>query len=127
MRSPNFRVCSGCGTEWPTMAQFILDTNLRLTGYQAVFGEVEYGLFIITHEQPDCMTSNSLTVGLFRDLFPKHQGEMGFIDPKCEDRCYSQVDLMPCNVACSMKWARDVLQCLKEHKLPPNYQEDRFS
>ncbi len=114
-----FKVCNGCGKRWQTAEQFILDPSLQLVMYQAVFGEVEYGLFVLTHDVPECQSSISVSVGMFRGLVPRDHQESGFLDPKCEDRCFSQMDLAPCNVDCSMKWARDVMQCLKEHKLPP--------
>lgn len=122
---PAFKLCSGCGYEWLTMEEFILDQRLTVTGYQAVFGEVEYGVYMLTHARPECMSSISVSVGMFSRLRPHQQYEAGFLDPKCESRCFSQQDLAPCKVDCSMKWARDVLQCLKDHKLPPGYQGER--
>ncbi len=119
---PFFKVCNGCGKEWLTVEEFILDPSLLVTKYQAVFGEVEYGLYVLRHDKPDCQSSLSVHVGMFKGLIPSHHHESGYMDPSCENRCFSQRDLGPCNVACSMKWARDVLQYLKEHRLPPGFQ-----
>ncbi len=114
-----FKVCDKCGFEWNTIEEFVLDTNLRVNGYQAMLSNADEGLYILTHECPACLTSLSVTVGSLASLY---QGvrftELKFLSPECEGHCFKTDDLSVCKVECSMRWAREVLQYLKEHRLP---------
>ena len=118
-----FKVCDKCGFEWKTIEEFVLDTNLRVNGYQAKLSDADEGLCILTHECPSCLTSLSVTIGSLSELYHgKRYPELMFMSSECEGHCFKDDDLEVCNVACSMRWARDVMQCLKEHKLPSGYQ-----
>lgn len=114
-----FKICNKCGYEWNTVESFVLDANLRVEGYQAMFGEPEDGLYILTHECPSCMTSLSVKVESLSSLYKgKRDPDLKFLSPECEGHCFKQYDLSACNVECSMRWAREVLQYLRNHKLP---------
>lgn len=114
-----FKVCNMCGFEWKTVEEFVLDTNLRVNGYQAKLSEADEGLYILTHECPSCLTSLSVTVGSLSSLYSgERHPELMFMSPECEGHCFKEDDLEACVVACSMRWAREVLQYLKNHKLP---------
>ncbi len=119
MESLPFKVCTKCGHEWHTKEQFVLDTSLRVYGYNAMFERPEDGVIILIHETPDCEFSFSIRVGELADLHVgKRYRELRFLNPECEGKCFKVSNLTPCTADCSLRWARDVLQYLREHKLP---------
>lgn len=118
-RAKPFKVCDMCGYEWMSIEQFVLDANLRVNGYQAMLTAAEGGLYILTHECPSCLSSLSVTVESLASLYTgERHPDLKFMSPECEGHCFKQDDLSACNVQCSMRWAREVLQYLREHKLP---------
>lgn len=114
-----FRLCPKCGFEWETVEHFLVDQSVRVIAYEPMFSNPEEGHFFFVHEAVGCHEGFSLMVGQLAGAFRAPRGkELHFMSPECEGRCFVRHDLAPCEVECSMRWPRVILQHLREHKLP---------
>lgn len=113
-----FHECARCGFEWETIEDFVLDRALKLVAYQPVFSWPEEGILFFRHDDTKCMQSFSLRMEKFDRLENAARAtELKFMDPQCKGHCFTRHDFSPCNVECSLRWTRDVLQRLVEHRL----------
>lgn len=124
MESLPFKVCTKCGHKWQTKEQFVLDPHVHVFGYNAMFEQPEEGVFLLTHDSEDCMHSFSIKVGELSSMYRgKRYRDLKFLGDDCESRCFKVNDLGPCRAECCMRWPRDILQCLREHKLPDLFRD----
>jgi hypothetical protein len=114
-----FKTCPMCGYVWPSIESFVLDVALRVEGYQADFEVVEDGLFMLTHVCPGCHSTLAVRVEPFGSLTSTPRDyPLKLLTNECEGHCLSKDDFAPCASQCKMRWVRDVLTILHEHKLP---------
>lgn len=114
-----FKVCGKCGFVWETVEQFVLDKQVRVTSYRAVLSKAEDGVYVFTHETSGCWFDFVMTVESFASIYDGPRGlELKFMNPECDGHCFLEKDLEPCKVDCSMRWPREILQYLREHRLP---------
>ena len=114
-----FRMCPRCGYEWVTVEQFLLDPTVRVTAYEPVFSNPEQGHYFFVHDNAGCHDAFTLRVAQLAEVFRGlRSAELMFMSPECEGHCFVRHDLAPCEVECSMRWPRVILQHLREHKLP---------
>lgn len=114
--SEPFKTCTICACRWNQMADLIQDRDLFVNGYQASFDDAYEGLFLFTHTVEGCGTTFSVPASALRNLYdgPDHTIHMSFTD-RCEGHCMYEADLAPCANECDMRWARDIIQVLKNH------------
>jgi len=111
-----FKTCTTCSKEWGKIIDFIKDHKLDINGYQASFDESVEGLFMFTHTTDQCGTTLASKTGNFRFLYdgPDYKINNAYSET-CEGHCQRVNDIEPCTQECSMRWARDILQILREH------------
>ncbi len=111
-----FKTCTVCARRWIKMIDLIRDGDLRVNGYQASFNDAHEGLFMLTHEADGCGTTLAIKAGDLAELYdgPEHGVHMAYTE-RCEGHCLNGHDLEACGNDCDMKWARDILQVLKNH------------
>ena len=111
-----FKICPNCSYRWNSMTDFIRDRNLELNGYQASFNDTHDGLFMVTHNMAGCGTTLAIPAKSLTSLYdgPEHMIHMAFTD-RCDGHCMYEKDYAPCFKECDMKWARDILQILRDH------------
>jgi len=105
-----------CGHHWPESADFLSDPHVRLNGYQPAFEALETGLFIFSHETPDCGTSLALPTGAFRFLHTGPVFRQSCLGKEnCPGYCLQGHNLSPCPEACECAWVREVLHKINNH------------
>lgn len=111
-----FKECPACSHYWESMVDLIRDGDLFVNGYQASFNDAHEGLFLLTHNISDCGSTLAIPAGRLKELYdgPEHMVHMAYTD-RCQGHCLVEDDFAPCTNECDMKWARDVLQILKNH------------
>lgn len=114
-----YKTCRSCGATWKTPLDVILDKKLRVNGYQTSLPDARDGLVLLTHELPDCRSTLAVFIRDFKFLYdgPEYT-ELPQSEAECPGSCFEQSDLEPCGVACSMSWARKVLQYFRNHEVP---------
>ncbi|MBM3499555.1 MAG: hypothetical protein FJX74_12920 [Armatimonadetes bacterium] len=116
-----FKCCTLCGSRWSGLERFVLDTELKVEGYQANFVDPDYGLFLVTHDIDGCGTTLAVWANDFRHLYTgpvyaeRHTGQ-----EHCTGRCLERNLVEACDAPCDMAWVRHVLQWLRRHELPPH-------
>lgn len=112
----DFKTCTICKSKWLNLIDLVRDKDLYLNGYQASFSESHEGLFLLTHDVDDCGTTMAIKAGDLIDLYdgPKHTIHMAYTE-KCDGHCLDSTDMEPCTNECDMRWAREILQILKNH------------
>lgn len=111
-----FKICTICTHHWENLIDLIRDNNLYINGYQASFDDSMQGLFLFTHDVEECGTTFAITAGSLLDLYdgPAYTVHMALTE-RCDGHCLRQDDFDPCYNECDMRWARDILQILKNH------------
>lgn len=111
-----FKICTNCSFHWDSLLDFIRDKNLELNGYQASFNDAHEGLFLVTHNVAGCGTTLAIPAGSLKSLYngPEHTIHMAYTE-RCDGHCMYEDDAELCSNACDMKWARDILQILRNH------------
>lgn len=114
--TPPFKTCPSCHHHWQTADDLIQDRNLLVNGYQASFDDSLEGLFLLTHEVEGCGTTFAVKAGSLKYLYdgPEYTVHMALTE-ECEGHCLDNSDLEPCKNECDMRWARDILQILRNH------------
>ncbi|MBN2685799.1 MAG: hypothetical protein JXR40_11020 [Pontiellaceae bacterium] len=114
--SEPFKTCPRCAYCWHRMVDLIRDKNLVINGYQASFKDTGEGLFLFTHTVDGCGTTFSIPARALKKLYdgPEYTIHMALTE-RCKGHCLNDIDLEPCSVECDMKWARDIIQVLKNH------------
>jgi hypothetical protein len=115
MGATPFKVCSCCGTIWPTRDAFLSDGSLRVEGYTPDFETLEEGLFFITHNREGCGSTLAVVTRDFLDLYrgPRYTERKTFSDG-CPRYCLDQKQLGRCTALCECAFVREVLQILRE-------------
>ncbi len=118
-QSQPFKVCTKCAYEWNTLEDLVADMSLRVDGYQVCFERAEEGLFMLTHECPNCQTTLSIPAAEFAHwkTGPDYYA-LKLLTDECAGHCLNPTNLEPCNAQCFVRWVRDVLQFLRTHQVP---------
>lgn len=108
-----FKQCSCCRHHWKDRDAFLRDPLVKLVGYQVNFNQLNSGYFMFNHMHPKCLTTLSLPVELFTDLY---QGEI-YRDrltgsDKCPGFCLHTSKLQPCPAKCECGFVREVIQII---------------
>lgn len=121
MNTDPFKICPLCGTVWNTMDEFLSDPSLELSGYQVHFAELEKGLFYFSHITEQCGTTLSVPVQAFTELSDLPFLHRGKRRPEgCPGFCLRKKELTPCPEECECAWVRNVMQAIREWKIPAN-------
>lgn len=112
----DFKTCPSCSHCWRTIEDLILDKDLALNGYQASFDDIHEGLFLLTHNVAGCGTTLAIPASRLKSLCDgyEHKAHMEFTS-SCEGHCMHEGDFDSCSNECDMRWARDIMQVLKNH------------
>jgi hypothetical protein len=114
-----FKLCTNCGTSWPTCADFVADPTLEVTAYQACFEDPEGGVFLLTHGTECCGTTLAIAAGRFRSLyFGPQYTERRTGQSNCPGLCLQEGRLEECEADCDLAWIRSALQHLRRHEMP---------
>ncbi len=115
------KTCSKCGLVWVTLRDLVLDGSIEVNGYQAGFDDPDCGLVLVTDKVTHCRTTLGIEVGQLRPLYdgPGYtQRRTG--TEQCHGYCLHHEQLELCDADCELAWARQALQWLRLHKLPPH-------
>jgi len=108
-----FKICSHCGHTWPERAAFLGDPEIALVGYQALFADLQLGLFLFNHMI--CETTLAIKAKEFVDLYngpvfsDRIKGSQA-----CVGHCEVEADLEPCTNQCECAYVREVLQIARK-------------
>ena len=117
-----FKTCSKCGKIWNSISDYILDKTLVINGYQANFVQPENGLILATHHEYDCDSTLSVYAQSIRHLSASETYQtLNKGKDTCKMLCVDQGNLEYCGAECSMAWVREVIQYMREHRMPEGY------
>lgn len=107
-----FKQCKMCEKIWNNYEEFLSDPDIKLTGYQVSFEELEAGLFLFNHS---CNNTLAIPAGDFTHLYdgPRFK-ENPLGTSGCPESCLQQDNLDPCPVKCECVYVREVLQIVRE-------------
>jgi len=115
-----FKKCPMCSHLWQTREEFLNSPDIKLIGYQAAFNNPEKGLYLFNHMDPNCGSTLSIQVSLFRDLYvgpvydrPKTGTE------ECQRHCLNLRNLQPCSAHCSLAYIREIMQLILKKESSP--------
>ena len=107
-QTPPFKICTLCGTAWPTRDDFLADPHIKLLGYSVHFKDLELGLFLFNHSS--CLTTLAIKACAFTDLY---EGpiftERATGTASCPGYCLHQSELRPCPARCECAYVREVV------------------
>jgi len=108
-----FKICPFCAHVWRTRADFLVDPETRVDGYQV--SPDSLGLFIFSHLRAGCHTSFAIDPTAFADLHngPIYRKRLKPGDAGCTGACLHQGDLSPCPAECECAYVRAILQHVK--------------
>ncbi len=111
--SETFKICPNCRKIWTTRSDFLSDPEIRLTGYQVNFRQLEQGLFLFDHLH--CRTTMAIRSKSFNDLYhgPVFENSLLGTD-SCPAFCLHSGNLEKCSSACECAYVRDVIQTIKD-------------
>jgi len=111
----DFKVCTLCGTSWPTRAAFLGDPEVRLIGYQPDFAALDRGALSFNHDRPGCETTLEVAIQKFADLYdgPVHRESLHDTN-ECNGHCLTVDNLTRCHKRCANAWAREVARIVAE-------------
>lgn len=119
-----FKICPLCKTAWNTREDLTHDPTVSVVGYQAIARSPEDGLFLFTHMTKDCRSTFAIPVREYRDFFAGTRYARALTgESECHGFCQDSNNLESCGAQCSMRWARDVLQFLRRHEVPPHLEK----
>jgi hypothetical protein len=108
-----FKICSCCKTPWFSRNEFLADSNIKMVGYQANFGDLVLGFFLFNHLT--CQSTFGVPAGLFKDL---HDGpvfsECLAGSEQCPGYCLHREILHACRAKCEGAYVREILQILRD-------------
>jgi hypothetical protein len=115
-----FKSCPKCSKGWESRTDFLSDDLVGLIGYQVSFEELETGLFLFTHHEPDCLTTMAVCVSRFLDLFSGARcPETKALSRECPRFCLDQNNLNKCLVVCQCSFVREIMQAIHSLKHTP--------
>lgn len=115
MNTEAFKTCPNCKHVWLTLESFLNDPALELAGYQVHFDNLEGGLFLFSHNTPECYTTLAIQVTQFKCLTDMPIVAKRTQQPdKCSKTCVRKGELGDCPVKCECNWVRDILQKIKD-------------
>jgi hypothetical protein len=119
IKPPPFKTCSMCKACWETCREFVEDPSLALNGYFADFTDPNEGLILVTHRVAGCGSTLGIKAGQLEQLYtgPKYSVHNAG-NPDCGGHCLTDNDFSTCSATCEMRWIREVMQLLKEHRYP---------
>jgi hypothetical protein len=110
MKAIPFKACSNCDMVWPTMEDFLGDSNLKLAGYQVHFDDLEGGLILFSHNREDCYTTLAIQVKQFIPLTDRPILNVRTKQPEgCGSLCMREGAFGPCPIKCECSWVREIL------------------
>jgi hypothetical protein len=120
-KPPPFKTCTMCKAHWDTCKQFVEDPELGLNGYLVDFDEPRKGLILVTHHRTSCGSTIAVRAEELEHMYsgPKHYVH-NTGKPDCGGHCLTENDFSACSATCDMRWIRDVMQLIKEHRYPVN-------
>ncbi len=113
----HFQKCGSCQRAWLTWDDFVLDSAVRLLGFQPVFTNLEYNLLVFEHR---CGSSISILTSRLRHLLPEpEEGEPStrlLGTDQCRGHCRSLEDLEACDAPCSSARDRKLILLVQRMK-----------
>lgn len=113
-QAETFKHCACCGRAWWNREDFLVDSDVKLVGYQADFSALIAGLFLFNHDP--CKTTLAVRVERFQELyagpiFGQRRTGQGDCPGYCL-YCLYKSELRPCPAQCECAWVRDLLQMI---------------
>ena len=98
---PAFQKCGSCGQAWDLWPDFVLDSGIRMIGFQAFPGLPEANLLLFEHR---CGSSISILARRLRHILPASQETADlpnlFGAETCNQHCRFLEDLSACDRSC---------------------------
>jgi len=114
-----FKICPCCKKEWPTVQDFVRDTNIEIRGYQANFTNPLEGYFLFTHLPQECRSTFTIKAAELSDLNPLIR-ELSQFKPGnegCLGYCKEVNNLQQCtNSRCPGTHIRKIINAVKEKR-----------
>ena len=109
-----FKTCSFCGKKWKTREEFLSDNDVKLTGYQVNYIDIEKGLFLFNHT---CNTTLAIEVEEFMDLYTgvKYTEDKMNKDG-CPGYCLDENNLQDCGNTCYYNQIRKLMLIVLDFK-----------
>ena len=103
-----FKQCKACGKEWSVREAFLKDPKTTMFGYEARFEDLELGLFLFNHTDPDCGRTMTLEARHFSDLYdgPVWTRSLHGTE-ECLEYCKYVEQLIPCPNECECAYVRE--------------------
>ncbi len=115
MKKDFFKTCPNCRSEWKTLDDFIGDPENELNGYQINISDLTRGLFLFTHQAPNCGTTMGVYVSAFTALSEHPVLAPSTPRPEtCPERCLHEDDLELCPEKCECGWVREIMQIIRD-------------
>ncbi len=108
-----YRICSFCEKKWKTREEFLSDKDVKLTGYQINYVDLEKGLFFFNHS---CNTTIAIKIEEFMDLYkgPKYtESKIG--KEGCQGYCLDENNLEDCGNNCYYNQVRKLMKIILEY------------
>jgi hypothetical protein len=111
--------CNLCQTQWHSWEAFVEDRSLQVNGYQASFTTPEDGVILLTHNVEHCGSTMAVRAGDLKSLYRgPHYTIQNHGSTACPGHCTDPTRLEACNQECEMHWVREILQFLRQHRIP---------
>lgn len=108
-----FKICPKCATQWETRSTFLLDWDIVLKGYQVNTECLEAGLLLFTHMAEDCLTTMSIPVYKFDDLYSgERYAENKALSEECPRYCLDMEMLDRCTAKCECAFIREIIHAI---------------
>jgi hypothetical protein len=112
-----FQKCGSCGHAWKDWRDFILDTHVRMLGFQAIVHLPDANLFVFEHR---CGSSVSVLAKRLRHMVPELESDREerilFDSETCNRFCLSIDNLEMCDRPCANARDRRLIRMIMQMK-----------
>lgn len=113
-----FATCPGCQHIWETRDDFLDDSMVLITGYQANLDDLPEGLFLFNHTIHDCRATISIKAKEFLNLYSGIQyPESKALMENCPRYCMDEHNLQRCDEMCECAFVREVIALLVKRRV----------
>jgi len=112
-----FQRCGSCGFAWSDWQEFILDSRVRMLGFQAILNVPDANLLVFEHR---CGSSVSILAKRLRPMVPELESDKEekilFDSETCHHFCRSLENLEVCDRPCANARDRRLIRMVLEMK-----------
>lgn len=113
MNDAIFKTCPKCSQVWQSRSEFLSDNDIELKGYQVNMENLDAGLLLFTHLIDNCLTTMSLHVAEFDDLYHgTRYTENKALSEECPRFCLDKEMMDRCNAKCECAFIREIIHVI---------------